>query len=206
MEDAGSTIRTFLEATAAKQPAPGGGAVAALAGALAAATGEMVLNYSIGKKSLVEYEVQLRAAVAELTRTRRIMLELMVEDQLAYDAMTKAQKLPQDAPDRNGVVDAALLAAIRVPQAISATGVAILEICNRIAGCANVHLLSDLAVCADLAMATVRCATHSARVNLRAVRKEADRQSLEATNSRMLAHGIKVVQNVQQVIASRTAQ
>ncbi len=204
MEDAGSTIRIFLDATAARQPAPGGGAAAALAGALAAATGEMVLNYSVGKKSLAEYDAQLRGAVAELTRARRMMLELMVEDQVAYEAMTKAQKLPDDAPDRNGVIDAALLTAIRVPQAISATAVAILEICNRIAGCANVHLLSDLAVCADLAMATVRCATHSARVNLKVVREEADRQSLEAANARMLAHGVKLVQSAQKAIASRS--
>ena len=42
--------------------APGGGSVAALAGALAAAMGEMVLNYSIGKKDLAAHEPVLREA------------------------------------------------------------------------------------------------------------------------------------------------
>src|SRR4051812_18812327 len=50
------TIESFLAAAAAKQPAPGGGSVAALAGALAASMGEMVINYSLGKKNLAAYE------------------------------------------------------------------------------------------------------------------------------------------------------
>ncbi len=46
--DTSASIAAFLNATAEKQPTPGGGAVAAVAGALACAIGEMVLNYSVG--------------------------------------------------------------------------------------------------------------------------------------------------------------
>ena len=41
----------FAEKLASKEPVPGGGGVAALAGALGAALGTMVANYSIGKKA-----------------------------------------------------------------------------------------------------------------------------------------------------------
>ena len=41
MFDKTTTIEKFLDAAAAKQPTPGGGSVSALAGALAAAMGEM---------------------------------------------------------------------------------------------------------------------------------------------------------------------
>ena len=41
---------------------------------------------------------------------------------------------------------------------MAATAVAVLELCDRIVNFVNPWLLSDLAVCADLAMATVRCA------------------------------------------------
>ena len=63
-DDANASLNDFLNAAAAKQPAPGGGSVAALAGALAASMGEMVLNYSVGKKSLVAHEPELRTATA----------------------------------------------------------------------------------------------------------------------------------------------
>src|SRR5437868_4602544 len=70
MYDPNTTISDFLSAAASKQPTPGGGSVTALAGALAAAMGEMVLNYSIGKKNLAPYDAELRAAVSELYNVR----------------------------------------------------------------------------------------------------------------------------------------
>jgi formiminotetrahydrofolate cyclodeaminase len=48
MYDAETTIHDFVQDASAKQPTPGGGAVAALTGALAASMGEMVLIYSVG--------------------------------------------------------------------------------------------------------------------------------------------------------------
>src|SRR5207237_1188503 len=79
--------------------------------------------------------------------------QLMVEDQSAYAALSATRKLPEGSPERQDRLPAALLASIRTPQAIAATAVAVLELCDRIAGFVNYYLLSDLAVCADLAMA-----------------------------------------------------
>ena len=141
MIDADVTIRQFLDSAAAKQPAPGGGSVAALAGALAASMGEMVLNYSVGKKSLVEHEPELREALAEFTRARQLLLALMVEDQVAYEALTAARKLPETSPMRQKDFDVALLASIRVPQAIGSTCVAILELCEKLVDKVNHFLL-----------------------------------------------------------------
>ena len=53
-----------------------------------------------------------------------------------------------------------------MPQSVAATAVAVLELCDRVADYINPHLASDMAVCAELAMATVRCATYNVRVNL----------------------------------------
>ena len=82
--DKTQTIDRFLDATASKQPAPGGGSVTALVGALSAAMGEMVLNYSAGKKELAKHEPELRAALSEFTRARSVLAELMLEDQAAF--------------------------------------------------------------------------------------------------------------------------
>ena len=84
--------------------------------------GEMVVNYSLGKKNLAQHEAAHRAAIAEFQRARAVLLQLMVEDQAAYEAITAAKKLPPDAPDRQARFDAALLACIRVPQAPGGDG------------------------------------------------------------------------------------
>jgi len=132
MLDASTTISAFLVAAAARQPTPGGGSIAALAGAMAASMGEMVMNYSVGKKGLEAHRAALETALAEFTRARRVLLELLAEDQSAYEALSRLQKLPPDSTERQDKFPAALLACIRVPQAIAATSVTLLELCRRL--------------------------------------------------------------------------
>src|SRR5438067_5556882 len=179
--DPNQPVKDFLAALAAKQPTPGGGSVAALAGALAAAMGEMVLNYSIGKKDLAAHEPVLREAVAELTRARAVLLELLIEDQLAFEKLTAARKACNNAGDSDPAFAAALLACIRIPQTIGATATAVLELAERVTPIVNKYLLSDLAVCAEMAMATVRCAAYNVRVNLADVSDPTDRKHFDAS-------------------------
>ena len=189
--DRTQTLEAFLNAAAAKQPAPGGGSVAALVGALASSMGEMVLNYSVGKKDLAAHEPKLREVLPEFTRARALMLELMVEDQAAFDALTSARK----ANDRERFAPA-LLACIRIPQTVAVTAVAILDLCDRVADFINVQLASDLAVCTELCMATVRCAVYNVRVNLPDVTGESERRHLDQSNARALSQATALIQRV----------
>jgi formiminotetrahydrofolate cyclodeaminase len=206
MYDATTTLADFLQAAAARQPAPGGGSVTALVGALAASMGEMVVNYSLGKKGLEADQSDLRAALSELTRARGLMLQLMVEDQLAYEALTAARKLPENSPQRRDQLPAALLASISTPQAVAAAAVAVLGLCDRLVDITNRFLLSDLAVSADLAMATVRCAVYNVRVNLADVTDPADRHAIEASVGQVLSHAAVLIQRVSPRIWARHAE
>ncbi|HEV2293367.1 MAG TPA: cyclodeaminase/cyclohydrolase family protein [Tepidisphaeraceae bacterium] len=196
MYDKDTSIGTFLDAAAAKQPAPGGGSATALVGALAAAMGEMTINYSVGKKGLEAHQDELQKALAELQRARKLMLSLMVEDQLAYEALTAARKLAEGSPQRDQEISVSLLACIRVPEAMAATAVAVLELCDRVVNEVNYYLLSDLAVCADLAMATVRCAIYNVRVNLPELQDAGARHEAEETIGKVLSHARMSVQRV----------
>ena len=206
MYDATTPIGDFLNAAAAKQPAPGGGSAAALAGALAAAMGEMVVTYSIGKKNLAQHEPELKAALTELTRARALLLDLMAEDQQAYEALTAAKKLPESSPTRQRDFDVALLASIRVPEAMGATALAILQLADNLVEKVNHYLLSDLAVSCELAMATVRCAVYNVRANLPDVADASDRQKIEQTAGALIAHATPLVQRAVPRIWARHAK
>jgi formiminotetrahydrofolate cyclodeaminase len=204
--DQTTTIGDFLNAAAAKRPAPGGGSVTALVGALAASMGEMSVNYSIGKKDLEPYRGELEPALAELTKARALLVQLMAEDQGAFEAITAARKLPESDPDRAARFNAALLACIRIPEAMAATGVAVLEVVDRIANFVIPYLLSDLAVCADLSMATTRCAVYNVRANLPDVKDPADRASIEGTIRGLLTRAAELIQRVAPRIWERHEQ
>ena len=206
MYDASTTISDFLAAAAAKQPTPGGGSVTALVGALAASIGEMVVNYTVDKKAYVAHREELVAALEELGRARALMLSLMAEDQKAYAELTEARKLPEGSPERNEKLPPALLASIRTPQAIAATGAAVLGLCDRLVEISNHYLLSDLAISADLAMATVRCGIYNVRVNLPDITDPAERQSAESEMAQVLSHAALLIQRVSPRIWARHAE
>jgi formiminotetrahydrofolate cyclodeaminase len=151
----------YLEAAGAKQPAPGGGAVAAIAGALAAAMGEMALRYSVGRKATVEHDAAHEQLVKELARGRAVLTALAAEDQAAYAALVAAKK-----GDDVEATKQAAATAIAVPQSIAATAAEVLASAERAAATCNPWLLSDLAVCCELSMATVRSGLHNVRANL----------------------------------------
>ncbi|MDB5328124.1 MAG: Formimidoyltetrahydrofolate cyclodeaminase [Phycisphaerales bacterium] len=194
MHDQAVTIDAFLTAAAAKAPTPGGGAVAALAGALAASMGEMVLQYSVAKKDLAAHSAFNTEILAELTRARAVLLELMAEDQAVFAELTAAKK---SGGDTAKFVEAC----IAVPQAIGATAMAILDLAVRVAATSNKYLASDLAVCGDLAMAAVRASVHNVRANLPEVDAARDAQ-LNNECEQLLKRGVASVQKLTAAITA----
>jgi formiminotetrahydrofolate cyclodeaminase len=202
MYDKSTTIEAFLKAAGARQPTPGGGSVAALVGALAASMAEMATNYSVGKKGLEQHQPQLAAALAEFAKARDMLATLMAEDQEAYEALTAARKQSPGAA-RDAAVAAAVLTCILVPQNIGAIAAAVLDLCNQLADVVNPYLLSDLAVAADLAMATVRCAIYNIKVNLPDVTDPAQRHRVEAESSHLFEVALRAVQSASKRIWQR---
>src|SRR2546425_846572 len=87
--------RPFLDAVASPTATPGGGSVAAFAGALAASLGQMVAGLSRKKKSQASFVDQLSVALDEMRKTAEEHAAAIDRDAQAYDAVMAAFKLPQ---------------------------------------------------------------------------------------------------------------
>lgn len=204
MLDANTPINQFLNAAAAKQPTPGGGSVTALVGALAATMGEMVVNYTLGKRGAEAHEAKLSGVIAEMASVRSELLGLMESDQHAYGALASARKMDA-GPERQAQFAQALAASIDGPRRMGRASLKLLGLANQIVEVANRFLLSDLAVCGDLAMATIRCAVYNMLANVPDVSDAAARGALENEASTMLADGLSIVQKLSPAIWSRVA-
>ena len=172
---------------AAKTPAPGGGAVAAVTAAHAAALGAMVLEFTIGKPKFATSDESNASALQRLTQLRHHALELSDRDAEAYGALNALWKLPKDAPTRLAAWDASVAAAIDAPQAILDTAAEIATTCSALAACTNANLASDLAIAIDLACVAARAAAHNVEVNLPSVTEDGDRNVRRAAMTRALA-------------------
>ncbi|NNM86572.1 MAG: cyclodeaminase/cyclohydrolase family protein [Phycisphaerales bacterium] len=109
------TVAQFIAALAAKTPTPGGGSLAALVAALAAAQASMTLQYTLGKPKFAAHESELQALANQLAHATTMLTDLMEQDRAAYQALSPLLKLKAEARLEDPTFAPALLAALHVP-------------------------------------------------------------------------------------------
>ncbi|MCD6285768.1 MAG: cyclodeaminase/cyclohydrolase family protein, partial [Anaerolineae bacterium] len=167
------TVRAFADAVASEAPTPGGGSVAALAGALGAALGTMVANGSAHKRGWDErWELFSDWAV----RGRVIQEELLAlidADSRAFDELMAAFRLskatPEETAKRSATIQASTRGAIEVPLRTMRAAVRSMEVTKAMAEIGNPNAASDAAVGALCARAAVRGAYFNVRINLEGI-------------------------------------
>jgi formiminotetrahydrofolate cyclodeaminase len=160
------SVAEFVIATGARQPTPGGGSVAALAGALAVSLAAMALRYTLGKKAYAAYEGELTAALAQFETAASLLQELISEDVAAYESLSQMLKLPEAARLAHPDYTATVVAAIRAPETTGAIALSILTRASTLLEKTNKMLVSDLGIAAVYAHATVHASELNVRINL----------------------------------------
>src|SRR3954465_15599950 len=97
----------WLGQLAERAPAPGGGAVAAVCAASAAALLEMVANYTTGKK-WEDREESMKAVIVEVAELRARAAQLADDDEAAFGAVGAAYALPRSTPEKKAARSAAI--------------------------------------------------------------------------------------------------
>jgi len=182
------SIDEFLDAVAQRTPTPGGGSVAAAAGALACALARMVGAYSAGKNPEKGVRDRTEALVDRLRRVDEILRGLVTQDAVAYAAMSAAEKAARENTAMKPAHQDAVLAAAAVPMETAAAASQALAAMNELKDFANRHLLSDLGVAAVLAEAAARAAWYMVTVNLPEVAHAATRTKLREGIDKTLQH------------------
>jgi glutamate formiminotransferase/formiminotetrahydrofolate cyclodeaminase len=177
------TLASFMDQVAAPAPTPGGGTVAAIAGALAACLATMVANLSIGKKKYAEHAEALEGIKRDAERLRGELMALGRRDSEAFEAVLRAGRLPQGGGEEQAARDQALalagLEAAQVPLATAGACLAILELAILAAKCGNVNAITDAGTAGLLARAAGEGALLNVEINLKSLAKSADKQGVE---------------------------
>lgn len=166
-----ASVTAFLDSLASSAPAPGGGSVAALSGAMAAALVSMVCNLTIGKQRYADVEAEMRDLLDRAEALRHEMQDLAQADLEAFNRLAAAYKLPRtteaDIAIRRDAIQASLRRATEVPLRTARTAAAVLPLCPAVAERGNQAAVSDVGVAALLAQAAVRSALLNVDINLR---------------------------------------
>jgi formiminotetrahydrofolate cyclodeaminase len=156
------TLEAFLARLASDEPAPGGGAAAALTTAMAAGLVAMAARFSTG-------QVDDAAAVAEeADRLRHQALALADEDATAYEKVLAAYRLPRE-PDPDGrrqQIRQAFEAAADVPLEVARLAAEVAVLGERLADRGNPNLEGDALAGVVLARAAARAAGTLVELNV----------------------------------------
>jgi len=178
----GESVSGFLASIASSNPVPGGGSVAAHAGALAAALTQMVAALTIGKKKYAPVDAEMREVALRAAALGNQLAALVKRDAEAYARVSEAYKLPKEpaqaAARRSETVTNALLKAAEVPLETARAAVEVAQLAAVVAEKGNPNAMTDAGVAGLLAHAAAKGAAYNVRVNVRALDDKSKGQSL----------------------------
>ncbi len=200
-------IIQFMDELASSAPAPGGGSVAALAGAMGAALVSMVCNLTIGKKKYADVEEEIKAILEQSEALRRELLTLLEEDVTAYTRVSEAMKMPRDTEEQKAIreeaLDKALKEATKVPLRVAEACVKIMELCRPVAEKGNINAVSDAGVAVVMAEAGLRSAALNVLINLGWLKDETFKKEAQDRLEKLLEGKSQLKEEIYELVKSK---
>jgi glutamate formiminotransferase/formiminotetrahydrofolate cyclodeaminase len=164
------TVTEFADELSRDSAAPGGGSVAALAGALSAALSSMVASLTFAKQGMEDSKESMRDTGKKAQSLKEWFLTAVDADTDAFDAVLAAirmrRKTADEMSDRTAAMTAANLGATLVPLEVLERSVEALSLALVAATDGNPNSVSDAGVAGICALAAAEGASLNVRINL----------------------------------------
>ena len=198
------TVEAFTHEVSRESPAPGGGSIAALAGALGAALGSMVSNLTIGKPGYETVEADLKTLAVRAQEVKDQLLRAVDEDTNAFNAYMEARRMPQNTPEekaaREKAIEEGLKTAVRVPLKTAQLSLEAMKICREVVEKGNVNSVTDAGVGAQSAFTGVRGGILNVLINLPPIKDEAFKEEMKATCKQLEEEATHLLEETLQVL------
>jgi glutamate formiminotransferase/formiminotetrahydrofolate cyclodeaminase len=202
-------LRQFCNETLSDSPAPGGGSVAALMGALGVSLGGMVANLSAGKRGWddkLEYFSDWAVKAQEL---KDELLFLVDEDTAAFNKVMAAFGLPKDSAEekaaRSAAIQTANKYAAEIPLRVMETALRAYQLLGEMAEQGNPASISDVGVGALGVRACIEGAAMNVRINLSGLKDEKAKADLQEKVRKIASDSESEFTKIYQVVESKIA-
>jgi len=184
-------LRQFCNETLSDSPAPGGGSVAALMGALGASLGGMVANLSAGKRGWDDQLEFFSDWAVKGQQLKDELLFLVDEDTAAFNKVMAAFGLPKDSADekaaRSKAIQAANQYAAEIPLRVMETASRSYDLLAAMAEKGNPASISDVGVALLATRACIEGAAMNVRINLSGLKDEKMKTALAQKMEKLIA-------------------
>ncbi|MGB9791843.1 MAG: cyclodeaminase/cyclohydrolase family protein [Thermacetogeniaceae bacterium] len=198
------SVEAFIDEVASSSPAPGGGSVSALAGALGAALVAMVARLTAGREGSGD------DAQAILERAEKLLASLrerISEDTAAFNRVMEAYRLPKQTEEerqrRSRAIQEALLAAAQLPMSVAQDCLEVMRLCEWAVRNGNPNAFSDAAVALQIARSGLIGALYNVAINIEGLKDPEQRQLLAAKRKELQAEADQIAGSLEELIARR---
>ena len=202
----GESVSEFVASVASAQPTPGGGSVAAHAGALGAALTQMVAGLTVGRKKYAAVDEEMRELSIRAAALNNQLTTLVARDASAYAIVSAAYKLPAETEEQKAQklrqIDDALMHAAEVPLEAVRACAGVAELAAIVAEKGNTNAASDAGVAALLAEAGCVGAAYNVRINVSSL-SDRTRGAALASEAMQLAESARAASKRAQEIVER---
>jgi glutamate formiminotransferase/formiminotetrahydrofolate cyclodeaminase len=182
-------LRQFCNETLSDSPAPGGGSVAALMGALGASLGGMVANLSAGKRGWDDQLEFFSDWAVKGQKLKDELLFLVDEDTAAFNKVMAAFGLPKDSTEekaaRTKAIQSANQYAAEIPLNVMETAGRAYDLLAAMAQKGNPASISDVGVGLLATHACIEGAAMNVRINLSGLKDEKVKAALQERMSQL---------------------
>jgi methenyltetrahydrofolate cyclohydrolase len=161
------SLRKYIDDLSARQPTPGGGSAASLAGALGAALLEMACNFTIGNKKYKDIEDTVSNYLIAIKKIREEFMVLVDEDINAYSSIRAAFKTKDEK-----IIDNALKNGYHVSLKMCELAKFCMKISLELAEKSNVNLITDIGCGSELLKASFDSNMFNSEINLKGIKDE----------------------------------
>ena len=200
-------LREFCNETLSDSPAPGGGSVAALMGALGASLGGMVANLSAGKRGWDDKLEYFSNWAVKAQQLKDELLALVDEDTTAFNKVMDAFALPKESAEekvaRSAAVEKATKYAAEIPLRVMETASKSYELLAEMADKGNPASISDVGVGALATRACIDGAELNVRINLGQLKDEKFKSELLEKVRKVRAESESRCEAINQVVESK---
>ncbi len=176
-------VENFIKELASDSPAPGGGSVACVNGALGAALGAMVARLTIGKEKYADVEALFKENLPKLDQLHQELTDLIDEDANAFNGVMAAFKLPKDTEEakikRSAKIQEEYKNAALVPMKTVRTCNEVFKILLDFGMKGNKNAASDIAVGVLNAVSGIKSAALNVEINLPSIKDEEFKKNMK---------------------------
>jgi glutamate formiminotransferase/formiminotetrahydrofolate cyclodeaminase len=200
-------LREFCNETLSDSPAPGGGSVAALMGALGVSLGGMVANLSAGKRGWDDKLEYFSNWAVKAQQLKDELLALVDEDTAAFNKVMDAFALPKESAEEKASRAAAIAKATKyaaeVPLKVMETASKSYELLAEMAEKGNPASVSDVGVGALATRACIEGAALNVRINLAQLKDEKFKTALLKKIEQISTDSDTQFKKIYQVVGSK---